>query len=190
MIDPERITAFDRTTEELEELLLNAITFAGKNARQQAQKMHILFACSEHPSPFSAIRAWKKNGRLVRKLKEVRIGKYSLLSRAFTALAHSSIDLRTCTIEELVQFPGIGHKTARLFILHSRRDQEYAVIDTHLLKEMRLLKLTTLRSTPTHKKYVELERRLIAHLKKEGITDFAQYDLVTWKKYSKNSQII
>jgi len=189
MIDPENITAYERTTTELEEFLLNAITFAGKNARQQAQKMHELLFHEYHPSPFHAIRMWKKRGTLRRKLERVRIGKYSLLCASFSELAHSAINLKTCTVEELVKFPGIGHKTARLFILHSRRRQEIAVIDTHLLKEMRHLKLTNLRATPTDKKYFELEKKLIAHLKKNGITDFAEYDLATWKKYSKGSKI-
>src|SRR3954468_4120979 len=95
MIDPTAITNFERTTSELEELLLNAITFAGKNARQQATKMHELFS-KEKYSPFKQIRRWEKKGTREKKLKEVRIGKYSLLVKSFSELAHSGIDLHTC----------------------------------------------------------------------------------------------
>jgi hypothetical protein len=183
MIDPTDIMRYDRTHAELEELLLNAIAFAGKNARQQAKKMHELFS-AEDASPFTAVRTWKKKGTLGKKLRDVRIGKYSLLEKAFTELAHSGIDLARCGVEELEKFPGIGAKTARLFVLHSRRKQEYAVIDTHMLKEMRALKMTTLRTTPSGKKYAALEKKLIAHLKSRGVKDFAEYDLGIWKKYA------
>jgi endonuclease III len=121
---------------------------------------------------------------LLEKLKEVRIGKYSLLSKSFSELAHSGVDLTICTVEELEKFPGIGAKTARLFVLHSRKGEEYAVIDTHMLKEMRSLNMTKLKSTPAEKKYRELEKRLIVHLKKNGVQDFAEYDLSIWKKYA------
>ena len=53
-----------------------------------------------------------------------------------------------------------------------------------MLKEMRILKMTTLRATPSGKKYAELEKKLIRHLKKKGIKDFAEYDLGVWKKYA------
>ncbi len=183
MIDPTDITKYDRTHAELEELLLNAITFAGKNARQQAKKMHALLEHDRH-TPFELIRIWHKKGKLVERLKSVRIGKYGLLEKSFYQLAHSEIDLTVCSVEDLEKFPGIGSKTARLFVLHSRRRQEYAVIDTHMLKEMRMLKMTTLRTTPAGKKYAELEQKLITHLKKEGVKNFAEYDLGIWKKYA------
>jgi endonuclease III len=183
MIDTHNITSFTRTDAELEELLLNAITFAGKSARQQAEKMHRLL--SSEKSPFEAIRKWEKRKVLDKKLKEVKIGKYRLLAKSFKELAHSGINLRTCSVSDLVQFPGIGEKTARLFILHSRPRQVYAVIDTHVLKEMRLLKMTTIKATPAGKKYLELEEKFLAHLKREGVTDFAAHDLGIWKKYTR-----
>jgi endonuclease III len=185
MIDPHNITSFTRTDAELEELLLNAIAFAGKSAKQQAEKMHALFSKGKG-SPFAKIRTWQKNKVLLKKLVGVKIGKYKLLAKSFSELANSRINLRACTAEDLVRFPGIGEKTARLFILHSRKGQKYAVIDTHVLKEMRLLKMTGLKATPSGKKYLELEEKFVAHLEKNGITDFAAYDLGIWKKYTRS----
>jgi hypothetical protein len=184
MIDPHNITSFTRTEAALEELLLNAITFAGKSAKQQAAKMHMLLSSGD-PSPFAKIRRWHKQGTLLKKLQEVKIGKYALLAKAFSQLAHSGIDLKVCSVADLVKFPGIGEKTARLFVLHSRPYQKFAVIDTHVLKEMRSLGMTTLRATPSGKKYVELEEVFIAHLQKKGVEDFAEYDLRIWKKYTR-----
>jgi len=185
MIDPHNITDYGRTDAELEELLLNAITFASKSAQQQAQKMHTLLSRGKQ-SPFAKIRSWEKQGALLQKLKSVKIGKYGLLAKSFSELAHSDIDLRTCSVEDLTKFPGIGEKTARLFVLHSRPHQKYSVIDTHVLKEMRLLGMTKLKATPSGKKYAELEEKFLAHLEKVGITDFAAHDLGIWKKYTRS----
>jgi hypothetical protein len=186
MIDPLNITAFNRSDTELEEVLLNMISFAGKNARQQAIKME-LFLESTNDSPFVLIRTWYADESLLRRLIDSRIGKYGLLFKAFTALATSGIDLRNCTVEELITFPGIGLKTARFFILHTRPNQSYVVIDTHVLKEMRALGMTELRTTPTGKHYLELEQKYLHYLEGEGITNLAEHDLTTWKKYALKS---
>lgn len=188
MVDPLRITSYTRTNDELEEFILNAIAFAGKNAVRQSRKMHTLFyggISTAYVSPFEMIRDWKRRRILMKRLRCVRIGKYSLLARAFDALAHSKIDLRTCSVTELESFHGIGPKTARFFILHSRPKQEVAVLDTHMLKEMKRLGFSVPKGTPQGGRYAELERAYIAHIKKRGITDFAAYDLTTWKKYSR-----
>src|SRR6185312_13109685 len=137
-------------------------------------------------SPFEKVRRWEKEGELLQKLVSVKIGKYWLLAKSFSQLAHSGIDLRTCTVEDLTKFPGIGEKTARLFVLHSRPKQKFSVIDTHVLKEMRLLGMTKLKATPSGNKYLELEEKFIAHLEKEGVTDFAAHDLGIWKKYTRS----
>ena len=44
MIDPRKVTKFDRTLEELEEFMLFAIVVAGKNAFQQARKLEQFLA--------------------------------------------------------------------------------------------------------------------------------------------------
>ena len=185
MIDPLHITKFDRSIAELEDLILNAIAFAGKNAVQQSLKMHALLSDEERVSPFEKIRGWERSGTLMKKLQGSKIGKYSLLAKAYSSLALSGIDLRTCDVRELESFHGIGPKTARLFILHSRAGQEYIVLDTHVLKEMRSLGFSVPKSTPSGKTYARLEREYAQHLKSSGITDFASHDLSVWKKYAR-----
>jgi len=185
VIDPLNITNYSRTRAELEEFILNAAAFAGKNARQQAVKMHrILFHDAPVGSPFEKIRSWGSRNAVAAILTREKIGKYSLLSQLYFDLAHSDIDLATCSVDELVSYRGIGPKTARFFVLHSRRAQELVVLDTHILKEMRSLGFTVPSYTPSGKKYLELEGQYIEHLKGRGIDDFARHDLDTWKKYS------
>jgi thermostable 8-oxoguanine DNA glycosylase len=133
MIDPNNVINFKRTQEELEEFLLFCVVVAGKNADQQAAKLERFLAGRK---PFAYIRSSQKSGRLDQALKDVRLGKYSLLGRSFRELAFSGIDLSKATWEELARFPGIGMKTAKFFILHSRERQMHGVLDTHVLAWM------------------------------------------------------
>jgi len=132
MIDPLNVTDTSRSDEELEEFLLFCVVVAGKNADQQAAKLERFL---QGRRPFAYIRANEQG--LEGLLKEVRMGKYSLLVRSLRALARSGIDLRGCGWEDLTCFPGIGIKTAKFFMLHSRKGQMLGVLDTHVLSWMR-----------------------------------------------------
>ena len=134
MIDPNSVTNPARSQAELEEFLLFCVVVAGKNADQQSKKLELFL---EGRKPFAYIKACDRQGILEARLKEVRLGKYTLLGRSFRALTASGIDLRTCEWQDLTRFPGIGIKTAKFFILHSREDQMHGVLDTHVLAWMR-----------------------------------------------------
>jgi hypothetical protein len=134
MIDPCNVTNTSRSPAELEEFLLFGIVAAGKNADQQAPKLEAFLGGR---SPFALIRKLDREGRLEERLKAVRLGKYSLLTRSFRQLALSGIDLRSCAWEELTRFPGIGPKTAKFFVLHTREREMHGVLDTHVLGWMR-----------------------------------------------------
>jgi hypothetical protein len=133
MIDPNNVTNASRTPEELEEFLLFCVVVAGKNADQQSAKLERFLGGRK---PFAHIRSSHKAGRLDAALRDVRLGKYSLLGRSFRELAHSGRDLSSVTWEELAEFPGIGIKTSKFFILHSRERQMHGVLDTHVLAWM------------------------------------------------------
>jgi hypothetical protein len=134
MIDPSNVTNAARTAAEREEFLLFCIVVAGKNADQQAGKLERFLGGRR---PFAFIRSSDRDGTLEARLREVRLGKYALLGRSFRGLAGSGLDLASCSWEELTAFPGIGIKTAKFFILHSRPAQMHGVLDTHVLGWMR-----------------------------------------------------
>jgi hypothetical protein len=134
MIDPCNVTNPERTEPELEEFLLFCVVVAGKNADQQAAKLERFLGGRR---PFAYIRTSEREGRLGDRLRDVRLGKYALLGRSFRELSGSKIDLRACTWEELTRFPGIGIKTAKFFLLHSRANEMHGVLDTHVLGWMR-----------------------------------------------------
>jgi hypothetical protein len=134
MIDPSNVTHTARTDAELEEFLLFCVCVAGKNADQQAAKLDRFLGSRP---PFAFIRARHRDGTLEARLREVRLGKYTLLARSFREMAHAGADLRACGWEELTRFPGIGIKTAKFFVLHSRAGAMHGVLDTHVLGWMR-----------------------------------------------------
>jgi hypothetical protein len=134
MIDPNAVTNLARTDPELEEFLLFCIVVAGKNADQQARKLEDFLRGRK---PFRFIRSLARPGELTAHLRRVRLGKYALLSESFRRLAHAETDLRTCSWQDLTRFPGIGPKTAKFFVLHSRPCEMHGVLDTHVLSWMR-----------------------------------------------------
>ncbi len=134
MIDPCNVTNPARSPAELEEFLLFCVVVAGKNADQQAAKLERLLGGRR---PFAFLRECDRAGRLEARLREVRLGKYALLARSFRALCASGADLRSCGWQELTRFPGIGIKTAKFFVLHSRPAEMHGVLDTHVLSWMR-----------------------------------------------------
>lgn len=133
MIDPSNVTNAARTPAELEEFLLFCVVVAGKNADQQAAKLERFLGGRR---PFAHIRASDRDGTLEERLREARLGKYSLLCRSFRELSRSGADLGRCTWETLTDFPGIGIKTAKFFVLHSRPREMHGVLDTHVLAWM------------------------------------------------------
>ena len=95
------------------------------------------------------------------------------------------IDLETCTAEDLEAIPGIGQKTSRFFITHSRPNQNYAILDTHILAWLKSLGYNDIpKSTPAGKRYQEIEQLFLFEAKKRNVSA-ADLDLQIWKERSK-----
>lgn len=182
MIDPTKITKFDRTKPELEELLLFCIIVAGKTASIQAQKLELFL---KKESPFQLIQSYIKKGVLLDKIKEAKLGQYNRLDKAFRQVI--KLDVHKCSIEELEAIMGIGPKTARFYLLHSRKNQNVAVLDTHILRWLREeLGIKTPKSTPTSKVYLALEQKFLDYCR-QNKKNPATLDLEIWNRYSVKS---
>jgi len=186
MIDPRRITNFQRTEAELREFAMFCIAVAGKSSEMQAKKLDIFLAPHTH-LPFERIKSLEATGNFMDVLMQSKLGQYKRIGKAFLALANSGLDLRTCTVEELEKIPGLGLKTSRFFLCHTRPNQNYGVLDTHLLSHMREdLNIPTPKATPSNPKvYYALEAKLLEVIKASGKT-YAEYDLDVWKSRQKN----
>ena len=189
MIDPADITNYNLPDSGLEEHLLFWVCAAGKNGTVAARNLEKLLSATTYNniSPFQIIRKVLDTNiptPLVDLMKWAGIGCYNHKARTFTELVNSNLDLRTCTVEDLESIYGIGMKTARCFILHTRKDAQVAGLDTHMLKHLTNLGISRVpKSTPgTKKLYVRLENEVLKLAKKAGLSP-AEYDLQVWNKY-------
>lgn len=181
MIDPNKITNYGRTQAELEEFALFAICVAGKRADLTAKKVDAFMQLlnQKHPGvrPFHAI--YREGLAQVRAmLEQVRMGQYTRISSAFIAV--SGVDMQHTGVVWLEST--VGPKTARFILLHSRPNQRFAVLDTHILSWMRSKGIKTPKTTPpAGKRYNELEKQFLALI---GDKNVADADLAIWRERS------
>ena len=194
MIDPNNITNYALTDEQLEEQLLFWVCAAGKTAKSAAkglQNFLEMIGGFIH-GPFKAIRvqsAMETLGiNILPKLPEILrscgIGSYNGKAETMRQLAFSDLNLRTCSPGALETIKGIGPKTSRCFILHTRRNARFAGLDTHILKFLRSKGHDVPKNTPGDKKvYKKLEKLVLKYADEAGMTP-AGFDLEIWKKYA------
>jgi thermostable 8-oxoguanine DNA glycosylase len=189
LINPKKITDFNRTKADLELFAIFAVCVAGKKAQQTADKVNNHFRDTQTPTkqltPFETIKSLVNIKVFGAYLQMAKMGQYRRIYRALADLAESDIDLKTCSVEDLEAIHGIGPKTSRFIIMHSRPNQRLATLDTHILRWMRDQGINTPKATPQSKKlYKELEDKFLTLCDKRAILP-SQLDLKIWKQYSK-----
>ena len=189
-VDPFAITDFSRTDSQLEAMFVFCCCVAGKRATMISRMVDdFLGGCGYAGSPFERIRTMVRESTLTDNLRRARIGKYGLLARLFSlATAPGALDLRKAAPADLEAFPGIGPKTARFFILHSRAGAHVAVIDTHMLKYLRAIGVERVPDAiPRGKEYLRLEAVILAEADRLGLSA-ADFDLQVWSWYASGKQ--
>ena len=183
VIEPTKITNFSRTTAELESFFLFGLFCAGKNSDYAAKCLARLLTGKEGDSPFAILKSLGEIG-IHNTLVASRIGQYHRLTKAIVQAV--DLDLQTCTLEDLLKVHGVGQKTARFFLLHTRADCECAVLDTHILRWLRDNEVDAPWSTPASvKQYKDLEQKFLILAKKNfPFMSIAQIDLTLWMHYS------
>lgn len=184
MIDPANITNYNLSDLELEEHILWWVCAAGKNGTVASKNLHKLLTMVDgyRLGPFLSIRNWAQDLPLT--LQNCGIGCYNHKARTILELVYSDLDLRNCMAKDLENIYGIGMKTSRCFILHSRKGARYAGLDTHILKFLRMNGIDAPKSTPTSKsQYMYLEQEFLK-LADEANKTPAEFDLEIWNKYS------
>jgi len=183
MIDPSDITKYDRTEAELQEFWLFCILAAGKPAFRMARLLDGMLTTLRGDMPFDKfgqLEYWELRGLL----QMWRIGQYRRISEAFQQTFERKPNLFTCSVEDLESIYGVGPKTARFFIVHSRPGQRYAVLDTHVLKHLASLGYKVPKSTPTGANYRRLEKIVLALADGAKMTP-ADFDLSIWNSYAR-----
>lgn len=187
MINPDQVTKFDRTHAELEEFFLFCVVVAGKGAYVQAVKLEQFLAPAKlkNMSPFEYIKYLVSKDMLMPMVREVRLGQYKRLTTCFEKAV--DLNLAEVTVNDLELLPGVGPKTSRFFVLHSRPNQRLAVLDTHILSWMRenLNIQTVPKSTPqAPSRYRALEEAFLEEAARLNIRP-EMLDLKIWRERSR-----
>ncbi len=184
MVNPKKITNFYLSKQRLEEMILFWVCAAGKNAISSARGLdRLLTIIQGHTRPFEAIQATGKR-RLPSLMKRCGIGCYHQKTRTFWELVNAGLNLRKCSISELETICGIGRKTSRCFVMHSRKNARCAGLDVHILRYLNDRGHSAPRSTPSsEKEYLRLEN-IFLKLADRSSKSVADFDLDIWKKYS------
>lgn len=193
MITPTAITNYKRCPMELLEFAIFAACVAGKDSDQTAKKVNALWndrgfrttLSIQFQFPPETDTQYALYVRLIRQhLVDHKMGQYDRLSRVIFFFNQFSERLNTVLFNSLVNFKGIGPKTAAFFLLHSRQNADMPVIDTHICKYM-ADKGIEMKVTSSLTKYLanaEIVKFWMQH-------DFphmtlAEADLYLWTKYS------
>ena len=174
---------------EKEYFLIFSVIVAGRNAKMAVEKTWRLleFTWGEE-TPFVLIKHYIDHNTLTQKLKSLKIGQYTRIEKALKDIINLNVE--TCTLDDLLACHGVGNKTARFFLLNTRKDAEYAVLDTHVLKWLNSLFgnwMSVPKSTPTSgSRYALWEYKAIQAMKKEyPERTLAQADFEIWKTFAK-----
>lgn len=186
IIDPKDITDYNRTENELQTFWLFCILVAGKNSDTTSRALtKIVGDLAPWDNPFDGIRRIGFEG-LQDILRKYKTGQYDRIARA---IWHSlDLDLRTCSVEDLTKIHGVGPKTARFFLLHSREFCEEIVLDTHILNWMKTkcgIENVPDNTPQNTKKYAELSAicRDLMEQNYPGLS-LAKIDLLIWTEMS------
>lgn len=207
MIDPDSPAIFHEDEHKLQEFLLFGIMVAGKPADRTAklvdrmlslvtgsyspfQKLQIL----DGPSSLSSLSSFSPSSGIDRALRKLRTGQYRKLTKAFHYIIYNlelleARGLRSLSVEELEQIPGVGYKTSRYFKLYTDPGCQNIPLDTHLLKLLRALGYDAPVATPSSlKRYKKQEARLVNIFNSSSFNRLYEFDLAIWTAYSSRDE--
>ena len=200
MIDPKTVTNYNRTPAELQEWLLYCICVAGKRSEIETRKLNswlddLNFRLEGIRTadqidqildmPFNFIREQLKSNELASQLKKHRIAPYQQRYNSFSDAARLlPDDLSHVTRNELEGVRGVGPKTSRFFLTHSREGFNEPILDTHILRWLKEKGNDVPSVTPQNPaKYARIAEvfKLYAWSMNKTVADL---DLEVWNKYS------
>jgi thermostable 8-oxoguanine DNA glycosylase len=189
MINPAEVTNYNRTQSELQEFILFCINVAGKKSSVESPKLEVFIErakdITKETSPFNCIKKLIKLGRLNEIMHWAKLSPYAQRYNSYVAVSKIK-DLQTVTLNRLLQVPGIGLKTARFFLSHSREDFDEPMLDTHILRYLRDQGYTDApKSTPSNENTYYYFANIFKNIARQLGKSVTDLDLEIWKQYSK-----
>tara|TARA_E500000178_G_scaffold355805_1_gene429892 strand:+ start:3932 stop:4510 length:579 start_codon:yes stop_codon:yes gene_type:complete len=188
MINPAEVTNYNRTQYELEEFILFCINVAGKKSAIEAPKLEVFIErakdITKETTPFNCIKKLIKLGRLNEIMHWAKLSPYAQRYNSYVAVAKIK-DLQIVTLNRLLQVPGIGLKTARFFLSHSREDFDEPMLDTHILRFLRDQGYSDApKSTPSNENTYHYFANIFKNIARQLGKSVTDLDLEIWKQYS------
>ena len=189
MINPAEVTNYNRTQSELQEFILFCINVAGKKSSIEAPKLEVFIEraknITKETSPFNCIKKLIKLGRLNEIMHWAKLSPYAQRYNSYVAVSKIK-DLQSVSLNRLLQIPGIGLKTARFFLSHSREDFDEPMLDTHILRYLRDQGYVDApKSTPSNENTYFYFANIFKNIARQLGKTVTDLDLEIWKQYSK-----
>jgi thermostable 8-oxoguanine DNA glycosylase len=189
MINPAEVTNYNRTQSELQEFILFCINVAGKKSSIEAPKLEVFIKrakdITKETSPFNCIKKLIKLGRLNEIMHWAKLSPYAQRYNSYVAVSKIK-DLQSVSLSRLLEVAGIGLKTARFFLSHSREDFDEPMLDTHILRYLRDQGYTDApKSTPSNENTYYYFANIFKNIARQLGKTVTDLDLEIWKQYSK-----
>lgn len=165
MIDPIHFTNYNLSKEQLQEYILFSIAVSGKNATTTAKildKFLTYIKAETGGRDYFDCLINIKDIPLPSLLKSFGFGCQNMKAKGFIEIAKSGFNLKECSVSDLETITGIGRKTSRFFVMHTRKNANVACLDVHILRWMRKRGFDVPEQTPSSKKrYLEIEKNFL-----------------------------
>lgn len=174
----------ERPLAELQYMFLLALMVAGKNAKVVRASLDRLLRPTKRTGelPFDYLKRTQDEGLLDSYLHACRTGQYTKITKCLNTLFAEPLDLRTCSVDDLEDLPGIGPKSSRFFLMYTRPGYRCAVLDVHILRFMREHGIDAPEHTPQNRStYKKLEREYLRLAERLGV-DPTELDDAVWQK--------
>lgn len=134
---------------------------------------------------------------MVHFLRSMKFDQYIRIGTAYRGLAHffrfNDDSMRyhppaEVEVKHLEVIKGIGIKTARFFAMHTRSHQQYACLDTHILRWLGMRGHDIPKTTPQGDKYLTLEKIFLDCCRDLGKVP-ADIDLEIWNEVHKKIEM-
>lgn len=164
------------------------IFVAGKNSKTQSEKLSQLLAELNWPDLPITELAKMSPEEINKLLIKIKAGQYKRLTKCLFELSRANFNLNTCTCEDLEEIHGISFKTSRFFVVYSREDTDYAILDVHILNWLRGFHPEAPKSTPSTKRaYNAWEQLFLTHCVLNKMKPH-ELDIEIWRQRQKSWQ--